>query len=84
MSFIFQSRITTRKSGYPFFGTLRAEVSLVVAGHSVMLDNCAATLGGVEVNITDTNSHLDEHAAELAQEALNRGLQLVQAIKTAA
>lgn len=67
-----------------FFGMLRAKVSVDVAGQTVVLDDCAASLEGVKVNIIDTNSHLDEHAAELAQEALNRGLQLVQAIKTAA
>lgn len=67
-----------------FFGSLRAKVSVDVAGQTVVLDDCAASLGGVEVNITDTNSHLDEHAAQLAQEALARGIQLVQAIKAAA
>jgi len=67
-----------------FFGLLRAKVSVEVAGQTVILDDCAASLGGVEVNIIDTNSHLDEHAAELAQEALTRGIQLVQAIKVAA
>ncbi|NLC21554.1 MAG: hypothetical protein GX771_06540 [Halomonadaceae bacterium] len=67
-----------------FFGLLRAKVSVDVAGQTVVLDDCAASLGGVEVNITDTNSHLDEYAAKLAQEALTRGIQLVQAIKAAA
>lgn len=49
-----------------FFGMLRAKVSVDVAGQTVVLDDCAASLGGVEVNITDTNSYLDVHAAELA------------------
>lgn len=67
-----------------FYGLLRAKVSVDVAGQSVLLDDCAAVLGGVEVNIGDDNSHLDEHAEELAREAYERGVSLVNAIKSAA
>ena len=67
-----------------FFGVLKAKVELKVGSQSVLLDDVAAVKGGVEVNKTEDNTHLDAYALELAREALNRGIGLVHMIKTAA
>ncbi|MCH4813879.1 MULTISPECIES: hypothetical protein [Halomonadaceae] len=67
-----------------FFGVLKAKVELKVGSQSVLLDDVAAVLGGIEVNKTENNAHLDVHARELAQDALEQGIEIVEQIKTAA
>lgn len=67
-----------------FFGMLKAKVELKVGSQSVLLDDVAAVLGGIEVNKTGNNAHLDVQARALAQDALERGIEIVEQIKTAA
>ncbi|TVU87303.1 hypothetical protein [Vreelandella titanicae] len=67
-----------------FFGVLKTKVELKVGSQSVLLDDVATVLGGIEVNKTENNAHLDVHARELAQDALERGIEIVEQIKTAA
>lgn len=61
-----------------FFGVLKTKVELKVGSQSVLLDDVATVLGGIEVNKTENNAHLDVHARELAQDALERGIEIVE------
>ena len=67
-----------------FFGILSAKVEVKIGVQSVLLSDVEFAIGGIEVNRADNNAHLNASAFELAQNALARGIELLEEIDTAA
>ncbi|MGP9768278.1 hypothetical protein ACT3UM_21400 [Halomonas sp. AOP13-D3-9] len=67
-----------------FFGMLSAKVEVKIGSQSVLLSDVEFARCGVEVNRADNNARLNASAFGLAQNALARGIELLEGIDTAA